>query len=179
MKGRSGNGQDRAYQRAAATYGGAIERLVRGYESDPASRSDLVQDIHVALWRSFAYFEGQCSERSWVYRVAHNVAVTHLIKRRRLAGERLAGLDEVAELAGPDAEDLEASVADRHLVEQLLATIHRLRPADRQVMLLYLEDLSAAEIAEVTGLSPGAVSVRVHRIKSILSEPFGPSEAET
>lgn len=86
MKGRSGNGQDRAYQRAAATYGGAIERLVRGYESDPASRSDLVQDIHVALWRSFAYFEGQCSERSWVYRVAHNVAVTHLIKRRRLAG---------------------------------------------------------------------------------------------
>lgn len=179
MSGKAVNGQDRAYQRAAATNAGAIERLARGYEADPALRSDLVQEIHVALWRSFAYFDGQCSERSWVYRVAHNVAVTHLIKRRRLAGERLAGLDEVAELAGPGVEDLENAVADRHLVERLLATIHRLRPADRQVMLLYLEDLSAAEIAEVTGLSSGAVSVRVHRIKSILSEPYDAPEADS
>ena len=47
------------------------------------SRIPKVQDIHAQLWRSFAYFEGQCSERSWVYRVAHNVAVSHMMTRRR------------------------------------------------------------------------------------------------
>ena len=51
--------------------------------------------------------------------------------------------------------------------------IHRLPPADRQVMLLYLEDLSAAEIGEVTGLSANAVAVRIHRIKALLARKFG------
>ena len=59
------------------------------------------------------------------------------------------------------------------MVERLLATIHRLPPADRQVMLLYLEDLSAAEIGEVTGLSANAVAVRIHRIKALLARKFG------
>jgi RNA polymerase sigma factor (sigma-70 family) len=136
-----------------------------------------VQEIHVALWRSLAYFDGHCSERSWLYRVAHNVAVTHLIKRKRLKAESLASLEEVAQLAGAAEDDPEASVAERRIVQALLATIHRLKPADRQVMLLYLEDLSAAEIAEVTGLSAGAVAVRIHRIKTILSEPFEQVEA--
>ena len=134
-------------------------------------RQDLVQEIHAALWRSFAYFEGQCSERSWVYRVAHNVAVSHLIARRRIRAESYAGLDEVEALS--DGADLEAETGERRVVERLLATIHRLPPADRQVMLLYLEDLSAAEIGEVTGLSANAVAVRIHRIKALLARKFG------
>ncbi|MFN6936532.1 MAG: RNA polymerase sigma factor, partial [Tsuneonella sp.] len=67
--------QDQAYREAARSFGGAISRLARGYEADPALADDLAQDIHAALWRSFAYFEGQCSVRSWVYRIAHNTAV--------------------------------------------------------------------------------------------------------
>ncbi|HEY7807708.1 MAG TPA: sigma-70 region 4 domain-containing protein, partial [Croceibacterium sp.] len=57
-----------------------------------------------------------------------------------------------------------------------LATIHRLKPADRQVMLLYLEDLTAAEIGEVTGLSAGAVAVRIHRLKALLADAHGSEE---
>ncbi len=169
--------QDARYVRISAQYRAAIERLARGYEADPALCQDLVQDIHVALWRSLGYFEEQCSERSWLYRVAHNVAVTHLIKRRRLKPESLTDLDDIAELAGAGDDDPETSTGQRRLVESLLATIHRLRPADRQVMLLYLEDLSAAEIADVTGLSPGAIAVRIHRIKAILAEPYDEAEA--
>jgi DNA-directed RNA polymerase specialized sigma24 family protein len=45
--------------------------LVRGYEADPGRRQDLLQDIHIALWRSFAVFDERCSLRTWVYRVAH------------------------------------------------------------------------------------------------------------
>src|SRR3954470_12164103 len=97
--------QDARYAAAARAHGGAIARLARGYERDPELCQDLVQEIHAALWRSFAYFEGQCSRRSWVYRVAHNVAVSHLVTRRRLRSEKLAGLDEIEALA--DSGDLE------------------------------------------------------------------------
>jgi RNA polymerase sigma-70 factor (ECF subfamily) len=166
--------QDARYTAAAQRFRAAIERLARGYEADAELRRDLVQEIHTALWRSFAYFEGQCSERSWVYRVAHNVAVTHIMTRRRLKPEALSGLDEIEAIAAP--EDTEAETDQRRIVARLLATIHRLKPADRQVMLLYLEDLTAAEIGEVTGLSAGAVAVRVHRIKALLAEPFTQEE---
>ena len=162
--------QHTRYSAAARTFGAAIERLARGYEADAELRRDLIQEIHTALWRSFGYFEEQCSERSWVYRVAHNVAVTHIMTRRRLSPETLAGLDEIEAIAAPG--NTEAETDQRRIVARLLATIHRLKPADRQVMLLYLEDLTAAEIGEVTGLSPGAVAVRVHRIKTLLAEPF-------
>jgi RNA polymerase sigma-70 factor (ECF subfamily) len=168
--GRSNQDQDARYSNAARRYGAAIERLARGYEADAELRRDLVQEIHAALWRSYSYFEGQCSERSWVYRIAHNVAVSHLIARQRLKRESLAGLDEVEML--PDGGDLEHEMAGRRIVERLLVTIHRLAPADRQVMLLYLEDLSAAEIGDVTGMSAGAVAVRIHRIKALLAKPY-------
>lgn len=162
--------QDERYTDAAKRFAGAIERLARGYEADPELRRDLVQEIHAQLWRSFAYFEGQCSERSWAYRVAHNVAVSHMIARRRLKAEALSGLEEVAEIPGSD--DVEASAAEADVTVRLLATIHRLKPADRQVMLLYLEDLTAAEIGEVTGLTAGAVATRIHRIKALLADKF-------
>lgn len=166
--------QDARYAAAAKRFGGAIERLARGYEADAELRRDLVQEIHAALWRSFGYFEGQCSERSWVYRIAHNVAVSHMIARRRLKAEALAGLDEVETIPSP--ADAEAETDERRIVARLLATIHRLKPADRQVMLLYLEELTAAEIGEVTGLSAGAVAVRIHRIKALLAAPYASQE---
>ncbi len=93
--------QDARYGAAARRFGAAIERLARGYEADAELRRDLVQEIHAALWRSFSYFEGQCSERSWVYRIGHNVAVSHLVAQRRRRGETLVTLDEIAEIAGP------------------------------------------------------------------------------
>jgi len=175
MMARGTDSQDARYAAAARQFGAAIERLTRGYEADAELRRDLVQEIHAALWRSFAYFEGQCSERSWVYRVAHNVAVTHVVTRRRLKPETLADLDEIAAIAS--TSDTEAEIDGRRVVDRLLATIHRLKPADRQVMLLYLEDLTAAEIGEITGLSANAVAVRVHRVKALLAARFQGGEA--
>ncbi len=160
--------QDEAYREAARVYGGAIERLARGYEADAELARDLVQDIHAELWRSFAYFEGQCSVKSWVYRIAHNVAVTHVQTALRRKPDELVGLDALEELAAPD--DVAATIAQHQLRRRLLATVHRLKPADRQVMLLYLEDLTAAEVGDVTGLSAGAVATRIHRLKTLLAE---------
>jgi len=168
--------QDGRYQSAIAEYGRAIERLAYGTEADRDRRRDLVQDIHLALWRSFALFDGRCSLRTWVYRVAHNAAASYVLSRRRTRIEELVDLEDL-ECADP-VPDPEQQTGQQQALALLGAMIRGLKPPDAQVMLLYLEDMDAAGIAEVTGLTPGAVTVRIHRIKSILARQFqGGSDA--
>lgn len=160
---------ERLYREVAAEYGGALERLAHAYEPDADRRRDLLQEIHIALWRSLARFEGRCSMRTWVYRVAHNVATTHVI-RPKAHTPAFVTIDEAESLAVATDED---AVIDRgRVLDRLHALIQQLRPTDRQVMLLYLEELDAATIAEVTGLSAGSVATRVHRIKQLLAARF-------
>jgi DNA-directed RNA polymerase specialized sigma24 family protein len=83
------------YEEAAATYGAALERLARAYEPNPDLRRDLLQEIHLALWRSLAAFDGCCSLRTWIYRVAHNTATSQVFRRRN-SGPAFVGLDELA-----------------------------------------------------------------------------------
>src|SRR5882724_8865728 len=89
--------QDALYDEAASTYAAALERLARSYEADSEKRRDLLQEIHLALWRSFAGFEGQCSLRTWIYRVAHNVAASHVIRHRRQRASAFVTIEEAAE----------------------------------------------------------------------------------
>jgi DNA-directed RNA polymerase specialized sigma24 family protein len=70
------------------------------------------------------------------------------------------------------ARAYELDAGRRSALERLLALIHRLAPLERQVMTLYLEDFDAASIGEVTGLSPGNVATRIHRIKKALAQRF-------
>lgn len=70
----------------------ALDRLARAYELDAEVRQDLLQEIHLQLWRSFAQFDGRCSMRTWVYRVAHNVATGHVIRQRRIR-DRLVSIE--------------------------------------------------------------------------------------
>jgi RNA polymerase sigma-70 factor (ECF subfamily) len=160
--------QDERYASAVAEYGPALERLARSYEADPAERRDLLQDIHFALWRSFAGFDGRCSLRTWVYRVAHNTASSHVSRRKRTAkGMSIEELEMADDGAGP--EDI---VSAQRMLEKLMVMIRSLKPFDAQIMLLYLEDLDAAEIGEIAGLSAGAVAAKIHRIKTWLAKKF-------
>jgi RNA polymerase sigma-70 factor, ECF subfamily len=86
------DGNDDLYKEASGKYGPALQRLVHGYEADPEQRRDLLQEIHFELWRSLASFDNRCSLRTWVYRVAHNIAASHILSRRRAAA-RLVELD--------------------------------------------------------------------------------------
>ena len=175
IQGRSEEEQDERYARVAVAFGPALERLSRAYEADPDLRQDLLQEIHLAVWRSFAGYEAQCSERTWVYRVAHNVATSHILKRRRRRSETLLTLDELARHSDPLQPDPEAEAGDRQAVARLTA----LAPRDRQIVLLYLEGLEAAAIGEVCGMTPGAVATKLHRLKAVLASRFnkgGPDE---
>ena len=156
--------QDERYNSAVAAFGPALKRLARVYAAD---YEDLLQDIHLALWRSFASFNGGCSLKTWVYRVAHNTAISSKVRRRRPA---LICLEEAAEL--PADIDTEQRIGEAQALAKMRALIAALKPPDDQVMLLYLEDLDAQSISDVTGLSPGAVTVRIHRIKGVLARRF-------
>jgi RNA polymerase sigma-70 factor (ECF subfamily) len=169
---RAGTIQDERYASAASDYRGALERLSRAYEADPDQRLDLLQEIHLALWRSFATYDGRCSERTWVFRVAHNAATSHMLKRKRAQSHRLLTLDELVGRPDHAQADPEATAGDRQAIARLTALIQALAPADRQVVLLYLEGLEAAAIGEICGLTPGAVATKVHRLKAVLAQRF-------
>lgn len=166
----AGSTQDGLYQDAARTYGAPLDRLACAYEADPEIRRDLLQDIHVALWRSFEGFDGRCSLRTWIYRVAHNVGASHVMRQRRTRSQALVGLEELENL--PDANSGQRAADRSQALDRLLHLIQRLKPLDRHVILSYLEGLDAASIGEITGLSPGNVATKIHRIKTVLARRF-------
>lgn len=165
-----GSRQDALY-RDAAMHAPAIARLARSVEADPDHARDLEQEIHLALWRSLARFDGRCALSTWIYRVAHNVAADHAARGARKA--KWVALEDERLLA---VDDTEQAVGRSQTLARLQALIRRLQPGDRQLILLYLEGLSASDMAEVTGIAPGTVAVKIHRIKALLARRFQPGD---
>jgi RNA polymerase sigma-70 factor, ECF subfamily len=161
--------QDDLYKHVAELYGSALARLASAYEADPEKRRDLSQDIHFQLWRSFQRYDARCSLRTWVYRVAHHVAASHVLRERKMFSS-LVSLEQLETL--PDKDQNHFEMDQRRNLERLSVLIQRLKPLDRQVIVGYLEDMDAASIGEITGLSPGNVAMRIHRIKNILARRF-------
>lgn len=158
------------FQQVFDTFGAALDRLARSYEADPDKRRDLLQEIHFAIWRSLAGFDQRCSLRTWVYRVAHNVAASHVLKHRRVGQRALLSLDEIADVS--DLADAESSMHRQLTLGKLYDVIHNLNTVDREVILLYLEGLDAASIGEITGISPANVATKIHRVKKVLTSQF-------
>ena len=170
--------QEEYWQQAAADYGAALERLAWAYEAEPDRRRDLMQEIHLALWRSFECFDGRCSLRTWIYRVAHNVATSHVIRQKKRNALVFRTLEEIEIEQG--LEDVEESVDRQQVLLRVLALVQRLEFLDRQLILAYLEGLDAESMSQITGLSVANVWTRVHRIKNILVRQFhsGGSDAK-
>jgi RNA polymerase sigma-70 factor (ECF subfamily) len=111
-------------------------------------------------------FDGRCTLRTWVYRIAHNIGASHIQRSRRAS----AGLVDLEALEASQSEHW-AKEANRHLSSAILFDlIRRLSPLDRQVILLYLEGEAAAEIAEATGLTAVNIATKIHRIKRLLKQ---------
>jgi RNA polymerase sigma-70 factor (ECF subfamily) len=164
--------RDACYQKAIDRFGQALDRLPRAYEADPDARRDLIQDVHFAIWRSFGSYDRRCSLRTWVYRVAHNTATSHITRAFRLLRQQFVTLDEQA-AEPPDLEQpADEALGRRRALDRLYTLIRQLDPIDRQVIVSYLERIEAAEIADIVGTSPGAVGMKVHRIKRLLARQF-------
>jgi RNA polymerase sigma-70 factor (ECF subfamily) len=162
--------QDELYEEAAAAHGAALDRLARSYELDADKRRDLLQEIHLALWRSFEGFDGHCSVRTWIYRVAQNVAASHVIRNQRQRLRPHLSLDDIEEM--PSSADGEVAAGRQESIDKLHALIASLNPLEHQMIVLYLEGFDAVAIGEVTGISSGNVATKIHRIKKILADRF-------
>ena len=164
--------QDERYARAAEAFGPAIERVAQAFEADRDLQRDLMQDIHLALWRSFARFDERCSERTWVFRVAHNVAASHVVRHKRSRIRGMATLEALVAHPDPGQPDPEAATGERQASERLMQLVQALDPPDRQIVVLYLEGLDSAAVGEICGLSPGAVATKIYRLKAVLAQRF-------
>ena len=162
--------QDDLYRKAGEQFGPAMARLAASYEVNSTSREDLLQDIHLAVWQSLAHFKGECALRTWVYRVSHNTAATHVLRQKRIHRDQWVSVEELDGM--PDAFDAERTVDSSTVFEKLAAIIQKLKTVDRDVLLLYLEGFEAAEIAEVIGISPNLAAQKVHRTKKVLQRHF-------
>lgn len=164
----SSEDRDALFERIVADYSAPMARLARAHEANASLQQDLLQEIHLAIWRSLPAFAGRCSLRTWVYRVAHNVAATHLLRQKRRRVESLTSLDELMlEADGPEAA---VAIDEQRALEKLTELIRRLKPVDRQLIVLHLEGLAADEIAEVAGLSVSNVNTKLHRIREVLAK---------
>lgn len=151
-----------------AAHGASLGRVAASYARNAAERDDLFQEIVIALWRSLPGFRGECSERTFAFRIAHNRGISHIARRRAAPAELTDDLD-VAD-AAPTPE--------QHLVtdeqgQRLLAAVQRLPVGYRQVVTLSLEGLGYGEIADVLGISESNVGVRLTRARQMLRKLLG------
>lgn len=150
-----------------SVYRRALFRICTCYAGTAADQQDLFQEIAAALWTALPAFRGEASERTWVYRIAHNVAYSYSRKRR---------LQLQSEIAVETLPDLH-STADDTRRGILLESIQRLPEIDRQLVMLYLEGLSARECEQITGLSPESIGMRLSRARRKLAALVAGKEA--
>lgn len=143
-------------------HGASLRRLARAYGGATGEQEDLYQEMLLQLWRSLPSYKGTSAPGTWLYRVALNTALTWLRQASRRPAMHQA--EDDAHLPPSVAGRSEAAILD-----EFLAT---LSAADRSVLLLYMEGLANGEIADVTGFTPGAVAVRIHRMKQAFTARF-------
>ena len=152
-------------------YGAAIARLAFSYEAVASVREELVQEIALAIWQALAHFRGDCSERTFVYRIAHNRGLSH-VWRRRPPHQPLEEIEESDQPVDPRPQPEEQAARTDQRV-RLMSAIQSLPLTHRQMIVLMLEGLSHAEIAEVTGITENNVAVRLTRARKALKDALG------
>lgn len=148
---------------------GIVFKVANAYCRQAEDRQDLAQEIAAQAWRAFPGYDTARSFPTWLYRIALNVAISHL----RNAGGRGAteSLDERHETQpGFLDDDTSARHEQDERLRMLYAVIDRQPPLDRALLLLWLDERSQREIAEILGLSESNVSTKLNRLKQRIRE---------
>lgn len=151
------------YEMSIAPFAGIIIKICRAYSYTQEDFEDYYQEVCLQIWRSKDTFSGKSAWSTWVYRVSLNVCMT-LFKKQK--GKKLLPSDE-----RPLAEGSEENQAfANESLNQLYAAIRQLSEIDRAVILLYLEEKSYQEIAEIIGTNANSIGVRINRVKGRLKK---------
>ena len=147
-------------------HGSSVMKVARAYTRNSEESQDLAQEILLQAWRSLPKFEGKSSVATWFYRVALHTAMNWQ-RKDNPRRSRQQPLLEVQTLMTADTDSGERA-QHREIVEQLYQAIHQLPKMDAALVLLYLDELSYREMAEVLGISEGNVGVKLNRAKKAL-----------
>lgn len=159
---------ERRFEELLSIYAPALRRLCAAHRRDPFDQKDLFQEIALAVWTALPRFRGDSSERTWMYRIAHNIALTDFARQRRKQWREVQIDEERRADAAPE----------QHRREELLDALRRLDPVERELATLYLEGMTAKEIGEVLGITEGNAAVRLTRLRQRLTEMLNPKEAK-
>jgi RNA polymerase sigma factor (sigma-70 family) len=146
----------------------ALGRLAGSYAGSTGERDDLLQEIALALWQALPRFRGECSERTFLFRIAHNRCINHIARRRPMESLQAMELDPADE-----ARPIEQALGQAQESARLLQAVQRLPLIQRQVIVLALEDMDYQEIASVLGISETNVGVRLNRARTSLKRLMG------
>jgi RNA polymerase sigma-70 factor (ECF subfamily) len=143
-------------------------KVARAYTVTSEECQDLAQEIMLQAWQSLSGFGGRASAATWFYRVALHTAMNWR-RKDKLRRSRQQSFLEVHAVS-TDKCDSSEQAQQREMIEQLYKAIHQLRKTDAALVLLYLDQLSYREIADVLGIPESNVGVKLNRAKKVLGE---------
>ncbi|GMW02166.1 MAG: RNA polymerase ECF-type sigma factor [Candidatus Hydrogenedentota bacterium] len=158
--------QHMLYMEWLRQHGAAIMKVARAYTLTNEECQDLAQEILLQTWQSLPAFQGNSSPATWFYRVALNTAMNWHRKDKPRRSFQQPLLEVHMEAEAPSTAE---QVQHRDTVDQLYKAIHKLPKADTALVLLYLDELSYREMAEILGISESNVGVKLNRAKKALS----------
>jgi RNA polymerase sigma-70 factor (ECF subfamily) len=151
------------YSLSILPFAGIIIKICRAYTNSQDDFEDYYQEVCLQIWRSRDSFEQKCEWSTWIYRVSLNVCLTYL--KREKSGDKNIVSDPLPEQL---IDDSKVFASDD--INLLYSAIKRLSEMDRAIILLYLEEKSYSEIAQIIGVKTNNIGVRITRIKQKLSQ---------
>jgi RNA polymerase sigma factor (sigma-70 family) len=160
----SGTLIERRFDQLLARDGPALMRVAAAYTNTVSDRDDLFQEIVLAIWQALPNFRGESSERTFLFRIAHNRSISYLAGRRSVD---LFPDEDEAQVSDP-RPDPEQKLAQEQEQRKLLRAVRRLPMSYRQVITLALEGLTYAEMADILAVSESNVGARLNRARQML-----------
>ncbi len=146
---------------------GILYKVANAYCQDEEDRKDLIQEIIFQLWRSFGKYDQTYQQSTWVYRIALNVSISFYRKEKKRKEPTTVLTDEILEVV--NEAELGETQEDIQLLYQF---INQLPALDRALMLLYLDQRTYQEIADILGITETNVATKINRIKQKLKRQF-------
>jgi len=154
------DGAQTEFQRLLTQHWGIVLKIAYSYGHSTEDREDLAQEICLQLWRSFERYDATRKYSTWMYRIALNVAISDWRKNDKKS-PHLVSIESIgaAQIVAPPMPEPDERIA---LLNQLIVTLD---PFNRALMLLYLEERSYRDIADILGISETNVATKLSRLK--------------
>ncbi len=144
---------------------GILYKIANAYCRNSNERQDLVQEMLLQLWNSFDKYNNQYKHSTWIYRIALNVAISFY--RKAKTRNNIFSTQEIFNFTGE-----QENIVNNENSRLLQRFISELKPLDKAMMLLYLEEKSHKEIAEIIGITETNVATKISRVKTLLKNKF-------